>query len=58
MRFAHIAAALILASACGSAALAQNQALPEDQDQTVNGIGVACTGITNDARMNPHWRDY
>jgi hypothetical protein len=43
-----------------SAAAAQPQVLelPLDHDARVNGIGMACTGVGSDSRIDPRWNDY
>jgi len=32
--------------------------LPDDQPVTINGVEMACTGVGDEARDDPRWRDF
>ena len=54
---APLAAVAVLA--CGAAGAAEpNNTVPDDQTVTINGIDIACTGVGDEARSDPRWRDY
>ena len=51
-------AAVALAAAATAAHAAGIQSLPIDEPIDVNGVGLACTGIGDEAREDPRWKDY
>lgn len=54
--------AILLSTAAllgGAAALADEvPKLPPDEPVVVNGLDLVCTGVGEDARNDPRWRDY
>lgn len=65
MRTAFLALVMILAGAAAAQAQVQAQArnggVPElvlDHETRINGIGMACTGVGSDSRVDPRWNDY
>lgn len=57
--FAFLASLAIAAVlACAVARAADVNTVPEDQTVTINGIDIACTGVGDEARSDPRWRDY
>ncbi len=42
----------------GTAVAAGYERLPDDEPIRVNGVDVACTGVGDEAKENPHWLDY
>ncbi len=55
-----LAAALLLslATPLTSRATSATASIPVDSELTLNGVGVACTGIGADARADARWRRY
>lgn len=45
-------------AATASAVAAPPQAVAVDAEATINGVGVACTGIGADSRADPRWQAY
>lgn len=59
MKFIHLAvAAVLIGSAAGFIWPAHADSLPMDQPINVNGIETACSGIGEDAKENPLWKEY
>jgi len=54
--FFCLAVAAVIAWAAAKAD--DDVALPDDEPTTVNGVDVACTGVGDEARNDPRWRDY
>ena len=55
-RLTGLAAAALLG---GAAAQAEDvRKLPPDEPVVVNGLDLVCTGVGEDARNDPRWRDY
>ena len=50
--------ALIGVLGAGTAFAGDFQALPDDQPTTVGGVDVACTGVGDEAKSDPRWKDY
>lgn len=50
--------AMVGAFAAGTALAAGYEPLPDDEPITVGGVDVACTGVGDEAKENPRWRDY
>ncbi len=60
MRLAHLASALVVASALGGGlALAQVETSQvQDTPMDVNGVETVCTGVGLEARSDPKWKAY
>ena len=50
--------AIVGVFAAGTAVASGFERLPDDEPVTINGVGVACTGVGDEAKENPRWRDY
>lgn len=55
MALTSVAAATLI---IGTAAAGDAQSLPLDQESSISGVPVACTGIGEDERDDPRWSAY
>jgi hypothetical protein len=57
--FMHsFSAVAMLAAAAVAAHAADIQTMPIDEPVDVNGVALACTGIGDEAREDPRWKEY
>jgi len=59
MKFSSlIMSAIVGVFAAGPSMAGGYQRLPDDEAATVGGVDVACTGVGDEAKENPRWREY
>jgi hypothetical protein len=59
MRSLAFSTSVVAGLALGAVALAADyNQLPDDEAVTINGFHVACTGVGDESKSDPKWRDY